>query len=76
MAIFYPEHERLKTELRRRGTSLSRVAAQIGVLPGSVTAVSQGIRRSKRIEEELASALGTTPEQLFPDRYKREEINR
>ena len=76
MATFYPEHERLTTEVRRRGTSLSRVAAQMGVFPGSVTAVSQGIRRSKRIEEELATAIGTTPEKLFPDRYTSEETTR
>ncbi|WP_225972790.1 helix-turn-helix domain-containing protein [Paracoccus jeotgali] len=69
----YPAHERLKMELRLRGTSISGIAARIGVLPASVTLASQGLRRSRRIEEALAEALGTTPERLFPDRYATEE---
>lgn len=63
-------HEHLKMELRLRGTLMSAVAQSIGVGPGSVTAVSQGRRRSQRIEKALATALDTTPAKLFPDRYK------
>lgn len=71
--LIYPDHERRKMELRLRGSSMRKVAAIVGVQPGSVTAVSQGRRRSRRIEEALAVALGTTPEQLFPDRYERRQ---
>lgn len=68
------DHERLKMELRVRGTSMSKIAAKMGVLPGSVTTVSQGIRRSKRIEAALAEAVGQTVEELFPDRYNPEKV--
>ena len=70
----YPAHERLKMELRLRGTSISGIAAEIGVLPASVTLASQGLRRSRRIEAALAGALGTTPEKLFPERYPAEDM--
>lgn len=64
----HPDHERLKMELRIRGTSLSKIAAEMGVLPVSVTTVSQGLRRSKRIEAALARAVGKPVEEVFPGR--------
>ncbi|MFB2594857.1 transcriptional regulator [Paracoccus sp. p4-l81] len=72
MTTTYPEHEKLKMELRLRGSSMTQIAADVGVQPGSVTAVSQGIRRSRKIEAALAAAVGTTPEILFPCRYAKE----
>ena len=74
MATIYPEHEKLKMELRLRGSSMSQIAANVGVQPGSVTAVSQGIRRSRKIESALATAIGTTPETLFPSRYAKDGL--
>lgn len=68
----YRSHEILKMQIGLKGQSLSQIAAEMGVHPGSVTAVSQGVRRSKRIERALAEAVRTTPEALFPDRYKSE----
>lgn len=73
MAKLYPDHELLKMELRLRGTSMSQIAADIGVLPGSVTTVSQGRRRSKKIEAALADAVGKTVFELFPARYHQEK---
>lgn len=62
------KHELLKFKLREKGLSFTQTAAALGILPGSVTAVSQGYRRSRRVEQALADALETTPEELFPDR--------
>nr|WP_272848252.1 helix-turn-helix domain-containing protein [Paracoccus saliphilus] len=45
----------------------------MGVLPGSVTTVSQGLRRSKRIEAALARAVGKPVEEVFPGRYSNEK---
>lgn len=63
----FEAHERLKTELRRRGTSLNQVAKKLGVTSAAVSFVGLRKNRSVRIEKALADALDTTPELLFPD---------
>ncbi|MBL3610846.1 helix-turn-helix domain-containing protein [Rhodovulum sulfidophilum] len=68
-----PAHERLKMELRLRGKSIASVARELEVPRSTVTLVSQGLRRSSKIEKALADAVGTTPAELFPDRYPAEE---
>lgn len=55
--------------LRLAGTSLSEVARELGVAPTTVTSVSQGYRRSRRIEAAIAAKLGQLPEVLWLDRY-------
>ena len=55
--------------LRVAGSSLSQIARELGVQPTTVTAVSQGMRRSRRIEDKIATVLATSPEKLWPDRY-------
>ena len=62
-------HERIKMRLRVAGSSLSSVARELGVAPTTVTAVSQGHRRSRRIELAIASKLNETPARLWPERY-------
>ncbi|GHH03999.1 helix-turn-helix domain-containing protein [Pseudodonghicola xiamenensis] len=66
-------HERLKMELRLRGKSIASIARELDVFRSSVTLVSQGLRRSEKIERALAEAIGMTPQELFPDRYPAEE---
>jgi len=68
-----PAHERLKMELRLRGKSIASVARELEVPRSTVTLVSQGRRRSSKIEKALADAVGTTPAELFPDRHPAEE---
>ncbi|WP_243721948.1 helix-turn-helix domain-containing protein [Meridianimarinicoccus aquatilis] len=60
-------------ELRLRGKSIASVARELEVLRSTVTLVSQGLRRSSKIEKALADAVETTPAELFPDRYAPEE---
>ncbi len=55
--------------LRLAGTSLADVSRELEVSPTTVTSVSQGYRRSRRIESAIASKLGVLPQQLWPDRY-------
>ncbi|WP_339695626.1 helix-turn-helix domain-containing protein [Celeribacter baekdonensis] len=64
------QHEDLKHRLRLRGSSLSQVARLIGERPSTVTLVSQGLRKSDKIQKALAEAAGCSPAELFPDRYK------
>ncbi|WP_205750758.1 helix-turn-helix domain-containing protein [Brevundimonas sp. M20] len=55
--------------MAKRDLTLSDIARQLQVAPSSVTIVSQGLRRSRRIELALATAVGSTPEKLWPRRY-------
>ncbi len=67
MMIAERQHQRIKGALKLRGSSLSAVARSLDVAPTTVTI--KGIRRSRRIEAAIASALGMTPDALWPDRY-------
>ena len=68
-------HETLKYRLRLAGSSMAKIAASLGVTQSSVTVVSQGYRRSHRIEAAIALQLGETPEAIFPDRYKEQKTH-
>lgn len=63
------QHARIKSALALRGATLSSIARELGVSPGTVSIVSRGFRRSRRIERAIADALTTTPAVLWPDRY-------
>ena len=63
-------HERIKCELRLRGTSLARIARELGVTNAAMTLASRGACRSRRIEAAIASALETTPDEIWPQRYE------
>ena len=62
-------HERVKMRLRLVGSSLSEIARELEVRPTTVTSVSQGYRRSRRIEAAIAAKLGISPDRLWPERY-------
>lgn len=61
-------HEDIKGALRLRGKCLSDIARELSVAPTTVTIVSKGQRRSRRIEDALAAALGMEHEVLWPER--------
>ncbi|WP_410469625.1 helix-turn-helix domain-containing protein [Brevundimonas nasdae] len=65
----HQQHERIKSALALRGISLSDIARQLQVAPSTVTIVSKGDRRSRRIEAALAAALGCDAWMLWPERY-------
>lgn len=73
MKVNLEHHELLKCRLRLTGSSMAKIARLLGVSQSSVTVVSQGYRRSHRVQQEIAEQLGTTPEELFPDRYISQE---
>ncbi|MDN3711751.1 helix-turn-helix domain-containing protein [Paracoccus cavernae] len=73
MTVNLARHADIRKRLGALGLSLSALAREVGVTPETVTIVSQGYRRSRRVEKQIAAALGTTPEQLFPERYLSEE---
>lgn len=65
-------HRRIKDALRARGTSLAAIAKELNVSRTTITCVSQGYRRSSRVEAAIANALNTSPQELWPERYKEE----
>ena len=66
-------HEKIKSELRIRGTSLAQIGRSLGVSGTSMSLVGIGKHRSKRIERAIADALDLPPESIWPDRYKKEK---
>lgn len=67
-------HEMIRARLRLAGTSFSDIARELGITPASVSLVSQGRRRSRKVELAIAEKLGTTPNQIWPTFYKQEAI--
>jgi lambda repressor-like predicted transcriptional regulator len=62
-------HERVKAALAVNGCTLAQVARELGVAASTVTIVSQGDRRSRRVETAIARAAGKEPAHLWPERY-------
>ncbi|WP_443029899.1 helix-turn-helix domain-containing protein [Sphingomonas sp. ZB1N12] len=63
-------HARIKAALQLKGSSLSAVARHLNVTPTTVSTVSRGFRRSRRIETRIAAELGCEVEELWPERYR------
>lgn len=63
------KHEMTKAKLKIAKSSLTTIARELGVCHSSVTLVSQGYRRSARIETAIASKLGLATKELYPERY-------
>ena len=64
-------HVWIKTALRIKGKSFSSIAAELGVQPATVSLVSRGLGRSRRIEAAIAAAIGFSAKDLWPERYRR-----
>lgn len=64
------KHQRLKAELKANGYSISRIANDLGVTVTTVIIVSQGHRKSARVQAAIAEALNRKPEEIWPDRYE------
>jgi lambda repressor-like predicted transcriptional regulator len=62
-------HLDIKRRLSDLGKTFAEIAEQEGVSKVSVSIVSQGYRRSRRIEAAIARAVNCTPEELWPERY-------
>lgn len=62
--------ERIKAELRVNGSSLARIAEELGVSKPVVScAVRYRNRRSRRVETAVASVVGVSAAEIWPDRY-------
>ncbi|MGB1264734.1 MAG: helix-turn-helix domain-containing protein [Nereida ignava] len=70
MCVDLEKHELLKARLRIAGSSLSAVARELSVSHSSVTVVSQGYRKSLRIQAALAAKIKKNASDIWPERYK------
>ena len=68
-------HLWIKQALAAKGSSLGQVARSEGVSTSTVSIVSRGYRRSRRLELAIATAVDSTPQTLWPDRYIQEQEN-
>jgi Ner family transcriptional regulator len=58
--------EDIKAGLRKRGSSLSKIARDLGLNRSTVSCVLYG-RHSRRVRIAIAQQLGMKPEQLWPN---------
>jgi transcriptional regulator with XRE-family HTH domain len=59
-------HLERKAKLVLSGRSQSDLAAELDVAPQHVSEVIRGDRRSRRVEQAIADAIGMPVEQVFP----------
>lgn len=62
-------HASIKAALALRGRSLADIARRLDVAPTTISIVSRGFRRSRRIEAAIADELGLTAAEVWPSRY-------
>jgi Ner family transcriptional regulator len=58
----------IKSELEKRGITLSSLAEQLEVSPQAVSKVKK--RSSHRVQNAIAKALQKRPENIWPERYR------
>lgn len=63
MALTYRER---KAALVLEGVSISEIGRQLGVSQQHVSQVLSGRRRSPRVEDAIATAIGKPIEEVFP----------
>ena len=64
------QHERLKYLLRLADSSMAEISRELGLKQNTLTTVSKGYGRSKRIQNAIAAKLGKAPEKIWPERYE------
>lgn len=65
-------HEFIKAQLRIRQTSLAETGRLLGIKTGTMSAISQGIGKSKRVQRKLAEILDIPPSTLWPERFEKQ----
>ncbi len=67
-------HERVKYLLRLNQSSLSDVAASLGISISTVSIVSQGRGKSQRVQASISQIIGIPIEKIWPEQYQKEEV--
>lgn len=61
-----------RAELIRRGVQVKTIAAELGIKAPSVSQVISGRRRTPRIQQAIAKAIGKPVEEVFPEPVTKE----
>lgn len=62
-------HEQIKCDLRMANQSFAKLGREHGIHPSVFSAVCSGQKRSKRVANLIASALGSSVGDLWPQIY-------
>lgn len=66
--------EDIKAALRKQGWTLASIAKELNIGPSAVShALTR--QRSRRVEQVVARKLGLSPQEIWPQRYKRGTVN-
>ncbi|WP_350937853.1 helix-turn-helix domain-containing protein [Thioclava kandeliae] len=71
--IDLPRHELIKARLRIAGANMAQIGRELGVSHTTISSVSQGYSRSRRVEEAIAAKLSVGPESVWPERYENKD---
>jgi len=66
-------HNLIKSRLHAAGSSFSEIARELNRSTATIITVSQGRARSRFVEAAIAAKLKTTPQTLWPLRYREEK---
>ncbi|NKC52234.1 transcriptional regulator [Ochrobactrum cytisi] len=69
MRVDIERHDAIKRRLRAKRITFTKIAEELGITSVAITRVCGGHGRSERVEYASADKLGTTPQELWPDRY-------
>ena len=62
-------HEFIKSHLRLANTSLAQLGRELGLKNGTMTTISKGQGRSKRVQLHIAAALDIPEWKLWPEYF-------
>ena len=66
--------EDIKAALRKQGWTLASIAKELNIGPSAVShALTR--QRSRRVEQVVAHKLGLSPQEIWPQRYRRGTVN-
>lgn len=66
----------IKASLLKKGSSMSKIARQVGVSPAAVSHIVHHLHSSRRIEAAIIEATGIPGHRLWPRRYSKESGSR
>lgn len=69
------DHETIKTELRKKGYSLSMIAVALDCSPTNIQQVCKRTNNSLRVANAIATALDLDIKEVFPDVPNYLEVN-
>ncbi|MCK0121069.1 helix-turn-helix domain-containing protein [Loktanella sp. F6476L] len=64
-------HELIKSQLKLSGSSLAELGRELELKSETMTTVSKGRGKSRRVQLHIAKALGLEPSTLWPEAFSK-----